>query len=57
MERIIKKNGYVYLLQENDSQGRFNTYYYLGKDPDDPMWKEEDEKPKQKKGKTKKDGV
>ena len=55
MEYIEKRDGYVYLVQENDSQGRFNTYYNLGKDPDDPRWEEQEEKHKQKKGRTKKD--
>lgn len=54
MERIIKKNGFVYLVQDWDRKG-FETFYNLGKDPDDPRWKEEEEKPKQKKTKVKKD--
>lgn len=53
MEKIIKQNGYVYLV-EGDRKG-FETYINMGKDPDDPRWYEKDEKPKQKKGKTKKD--
>ena len=54
MEKIIKKDGYVYLVQDWDRKG-FETFYNLGKDPDDPRWKEEEEKPKQKKTKSKKD--
>lgn len=50
MEKIIKKNGYVYLVQENDTQGRFPTYYNMGKDPD--YW----EKPKKKKANKKEEG-
>lgn len=55
MEYILKKDGYVYLVQENDTAGRFPTYYNLGKDPDDPMWKEEVEEMKSKKKRTKKE--
>lgn len=55
MEYILKKDGYVYLVQENDTAGRFPTYYNLGKDPDDPMWKEEVEEIKSKKKRTKKE--
>lgn len=36
---IEKKDGFVFLVQENDAYGRFNTYFNLGKDPDSPMWK------------------
>lgn len=53
MQVIKKINGYVYLV-EGDRKG-FETFYYLGKDPDDPRWQEKEEKPKQKRGKTKKD--
>lgn len=35
---IIKKNGYVY--QVKGSKG-FETFYNLGKDPDDVKWKPE----------------
>ena len=50
----IKKDGYVFLVEEHDAYGLANTYYNLGKDIDDPMWKEEvkemsQEKPKKKK--------
>lgn len=41
MEKIIKKNGYVYLV-EGDRKG-FETYYNMGKDPDDPRWEEDEE--------------
>lgn len=54
MEKIIKKNGYVYLVQDWDRKG-FETFYNLGKDPDGLKWFENDEKPKQKKAKAKKD--
>lgn len=54
MENIIKKNGYVYLVQNWDRKG-FETFYNLGKDPDDLRWFENEEKPKQKKAKAKKD--
>lgn len=56
MDKIIKKDGYVFLVQDWDRKG-FATYYNLGKDFDDPRWEEKDneEKPKQKKGKIKKD--
>lgn len=40
MEKIIKKNGYVYLVENWDRKG-FETYHNMGKDPDDEMWKEE----------------
>lgn len=53
MQVIKKINGYVYLV-EGDRKG-FETFYNLGKDPDDPMWQEKEEKPKQKRGKAKKD--
>lgn len=51
MEKIVKMNGYVYLV-ENASQKGFETYYNLGKDPDDPRWYEVNEA-KPKKGKKK----
>ena len=54
MEKIYRENGYVYLRQENDVDGRFPTIYNLGKDSDDPRWKEEEENPKPKKRKRKK---
>lgn len=40
MEKIVKMNGYVYMVQDWDKKG-FETYYNLGKDPDSEMWKEE----------------
>lgn len=55
MERIEKINGYVYIVEGN--RKGFETYYNMGKDSEDPRWKEEDEKPKQKRNKTKKDEV
>lgn len=47
MHYIEKKDGYVYLVQEDSNDGRFKTYYNMGKDYDDPMWKED--KPKKTK--------
>lgn len=44
MKYIEKKNGYVYLVEEHDAAGRFKTYYNMGKDIDDPMWKEDKQK-------------
>ena len=41
MEKIIKMNGYVYLVK-GDRKG-FETYYNMGKDPDDPRWEEDEE--------------
>ena len=54
MEKIIKKDGYVYLVQDWDRKG-FETFYNLGKDPE--YWEKEnkDENPKQKKGRIKKE--
>lgn len=34
MHYIEKKDGYVYFVQENSNDGRFKTYYNMGKDPD-----------------------
>lgn len=42
MEKIVRKNGYVYLVQDWDKKG-FETYYNLGKDPNDPRWFEDEE--------------
>lgn len=53
MEKIIRMNGYVYLVQDWDKKG-FETYVNLGKDPD--YW-ENLEKDKTQKKKTKKDEV
>lgn len=39
MEKIIKMNGYVYAYDLNDKKG-FETFYNMGKDIDDPRWKE-----------------
>ena len=41
-------NGYVYLVEGWEKKG-FEAYYNLGKDSDDPRWKEE--APKQNKDK------
>ena len=46
---IEKKDGYVFLIQENDAYGRFSTYHNIGKDIDDPRWHEEVEKMTSKK--------
>ena len=51
MERIVKKDGYVYLVKENSNDGRFKTWYNLGKDPDYM----EEEQPKKKKRKKSED--
>lgn len=55
MGKIVKMNGYVYLVQEHDVYGRHTTFVNLGKDPDDPMWSEElnEIKTKKKKKETK----
>ena len=53
MEKIIKKDGYVFFVEHYENKG-FETYHNLGKDPDSEMWKEQEEKPKPKK-KTKKE--
>lgn len=53
MEKIIRMNGYVYLVQDWDKKG-FETYVNLGKDPD--YW-ENLEKEKTQKKKSKKDEV
>ena len=37
---IIKKDGYVYEVKGNKG---FETFYNLGKDPDDPKWNQETE--------------
>jgi len=42
MEKIIKMNGYVYAYDANDKKG-FETFYNLGKDLDDPRWKEDED--------------
>lgn len=55
MEYILKKDGYVYLVKEHDVYGMHKTITNLGKDPDDPMWKEEVEEMKSKKKRTKKE--
>ena len=52
MGKIVRMNGYVYLVEGWDKKG-FETYYNLGKDPDDPMWADEliGTKPNKKKNK------
>lgn len=44
MRTIEKKDGYVYFVKEDSNDGKFKTYYNIGKDPDDPRWKETNEK-------------
>ena len=55
MQYIERKNGYVYLVEDKSTDGRFKTYYNLGKDPDSPMWIDEVKEMKINK-KTKKEG-
>lgn len=45
MEKIVKKNGAVYLVKDIDAMGKHKTIIYLGLDYD--------EKPKKKSKKTK----
>ena len=45
MDKIIKKNGYVYLVEGNIKG--FEKLVLMGKDIDDPMWKEEAQELKQ----------
>lgn len=55
MQYIEKKDGYVYLVEENSTDGRFKTHYRLGKDLDSPRWMDEVKEMKFTK-KTKKEG-
>lgn len=55
MKYIEKKDGYVYLVEENSTDGRFKTHYRLGKDLDSPRWMDEVKEMKFSK-KTKKEG-
>ena len=41
MKYIEIKDGYVYLVEDTRADGRFKTYYNLGKDLDSPMWFDE----------------
>jgi hypothetical protein len=53
MYTIEKKNGYVYYVKVDSNDGRFKTYYNMGKDPDSEVWKDEineDELKKNRKG-------
>lgn len=50
MDKIIRRDGYVYLAENWDKKG-FETFYNMGKDPDDERWLEED-KPKRKRKKS-----
>lgn len=55
MERIIKRDGYVFLVKDWERKG-FETYHNLGKDPNHPMWHEEiEEMKKTKKNKKEKE--
>lgn len=49
MGRIEKINGFVYLVEGDKG---FETFYNLGKDIDDPRWKEESPKKGKKKKKS-----
>lgn len=51
MEKIVRKNGYVYLVE---GEKGFETFYNLGKDIDDPKWGEEAKEIKKKYEKKKK---
>lgn len=46
MNKIVKKDGYVFLVQDWDKKG-FETYHNLGKDPD--YWESKEPKGKKKK--------
>lgn len=48
MEKIIRKDGFVFLVQDWDKKG-FETYYNLGKDPDDERWEDRPNKKNKKK--------
>lgn len=50
MEKIVRMNGFVYLVQDFDKKG-FETYHNLGKDPDyeDNLEKDETKKKRTKK--------
>jgi len=39
MDKIVKKDGYVYLVENFYKKG-FETYHNLGKDPENERWKE-----------------
>ena len=54
MNKIIRMNGYVYLVENWENKG-FETYYNLGKDENDPMWKDEVKEMKFNKKKNKKE--
>ena len=56
MEKIIKKDGYVYMAEIEPA---YSTWVNLGKDPDSEIWKEEIEEmniEKTKRKNTKKSG-
>lgn len=40
MNKIEKRNGYVYFVENFDKKG-FETYHNLGKDIDSPIWEDE----------------
>lgn len=56
MNRIEKRDGYVYLVEDCDKKG-FETYYNLGKDIDSPIWEDEVKEMNFKKRKNKKKDV
>lgn len=39
MDKIIKENGYVYLVERYNTN--FQIYHNLGKDPEDERWADE----------------
>lgn len=49
MKYIERKNGYVYLVKEDSTDGRFKTYYNMGKDSESELWKDEIKPKKTKK--------
>ena len=49
MKYFERKNGYVYLVKEDSTDGRFKTYYNMGKDSESELWKDEIKPKKAKK--------
>lgn len=54
MEKIIRKDGYVYLEKWHDIEGRHKTIYNLGKEYIEEV-KTDEEKPKKRANRKKKD--
>lgn len=52
MEYILKKDGYVYLVRGDKG---FETFYNMGKDPEDDRWAEDLKPKKKKRNRTKKE--